>query len=82
MFKEWLRKYVINTIKPNFGLLLDPAHKMLTFITYALKPPLSAFAYPMKIEEIFVRAFILIHTLCMLAAKALARLRICAGSPE
>ena len=58
-----------------------PAHEIKVLIAYAhaQKPPLNV---PAGIEDlILARVFNCIHTLCMRAAKALANLCVCAGSP-
>ena len=53
------------------------------FIAYAQKPPVNAHAaYLVGICLIVIWVFIYIHTLCMIVVKAMARMRICAGSPE
>ena len=39
-------------------------------------------AYLVEICLIVIWVFIYIHDLCMLAVKAMARMGICAGSPE
>ena len=53
-------------------------------IAYAHKPPLNVHAGVSSgnIGWIIIWVFIYIHTLCMRAVKAMARMRICAGSPE
>ena len=53
-------------------------------IAYAQMPPLNvpAGVYSGNIGLIITWMFIYIHTLSMRAVKAMARMRICAGSPE
>ena len=53
-------------------------------MAYAQKPPLNvpAGVSSVNIGLIIIWVFSYIHTLCMRAVKAMARMRICAGSPE
>ena len=59
-------------------------HDILMLISYAQKPPLHVPAGVSSANNglIIFWVFIYIHTLCMRAVKAMARMRICAGSPE
>ena len=61
---------------------LEP--EILMFIAYAQKPPVNAHAGVSSgnVGLIIIWVFIYIHTLCMLAVEAMARMRMCAGSPE
>ena len=64
-------------------MMQDHSHCILMFIAYAQKPPVNVHAgVSMGIRLIVIWVFIYIQTLCMLAVKAMARMRICAGSPE
>ena len=53
---------------------LEP--EILMFIAYAQKPPVNAHA------AYLVGICLIVIWVCMLAVKAMARMRICAGSPE
>ena len=61
---------------------LEP--EILMFIAYAQKPPVNVHAGVSSgnICLTIIWVFIFIHTLCMLAVKAMAKMHICAGSPE
>ena len=56
----------------------------LMLIAYAQKPPLNVHAGVScgNIGLIIIWVFIYIHTLCMQAVKAMARMSICAGTPQ
>ena len=64
------------------GSRLEHEHFML--IAYAQMPPLNvpAGVSSGNIGLIIICMFIYIHTLSMRAVKAMARMRICTGSPE
>ena len=56
-------------------------NEILMLIAYAQKPPVNIHAR-IGWEYRLIWVFLYIHTLCMRTVKAMARMRICAGSPE
>ena len=64
--------------------IFEPAHEiMVLFVLHKLILQTCMCSHPVGIDVWFlVRPFVYFHTSCVRTAKALARLRRCAGSPE
>ena len=62
----------------------EPAHEIMAFfVLRKLNLQTRMRSHPVGLDVLFlVRHFVYFHTLCVRTAKALARLRGCAGSPE
>ena len=63
---------------------LGPAHEiMVLFVFHKITLQTRMRSHPVRLDvRCLVGHFIYFHTLCVRTAKALARLRECAGSPE
>ena len=63
--------------------LLEPAHEiMILFVLRKLILQTRMLSHPVGLDVCLVGPFVFFHTSCVRTAKALARLRKCAGSPE
>ena len=87
--RHWMDRLVVsiswnfNRFKSNF-VLNEPAHEIMAlFVLRKLILQSRMRSHPVGLDVWFlVGPFVYFHTSCMRTAKALARLRGCAGSPE
>ena len=68
----------------NESTLNEPTHEIIALIALCkLHLQTRMRSHPMGLHVCFlVRSFVYLYTLCVRTAKALARLRVCTGSPE